>query len=304
MNIENILKDILIECENIEYKGILADYIPPLKYANINDIALSLINDKGEQVTLGDAKVSYTIQSVSKVISLTLALLDNGIDGVYEKVGFGGTFEKFNAISHIGRENVSKPTNPMMNAGAIVTTSLIKDEEPVQKTLEFIRRITGNKEINYNKEVYLEEKRTGDRNKALAYLLKSKNILKDDPEKILDNYFKQCSIEMTTEELAKIAYFYSNGGVVLGETETLVSSNIISSVNAVMSHGGMYNNSGKYASSIGIPSKSGVSGCILGVVPKKAGIAVYSPGLDEYGNSLIGQELMKRISEKLDYSIF
>lgn len=301
-----ILEDIFNKYRKTDQRGVVADYIPELKKANYYDLGLSIFDLKGNDFNLGNYDRKFTMQSISKIIGLTLAIEDNGMYYFMTRLGFKGSADPFNSLYKLDFENIDKPDNPMMNIGAILTTSLISGdrEEKLEKILGFIRKITGNNRIDYNKYVYESEKNTGNKNKSIAYLLKARGLLEGDVEEILDVYFKQCSIEIDTRDLAKIGAFYANHGKNLSDGEEICDGSIIRAVNSIMTIAGMYDYSGEYAALVGIPSKSGVSGGLLGVLPNELGIAIYSPGLDQYGNSLIGYRMMKEISEKLNYSIF
>lgn len=305
-NRKETLSFIFEKYSNINDRGRVADYIPELKKADYNDLSLSILDLKGKEINLGVYDKLFTMQSISKIISLTLAIMDNSIEFVMSRVGFKGSSDPFNSLYKLDLDSINKPENPMLNAGAILTTSLIKGngDEKLERLLEFIRIITGDENINYNRQVYKSEKNTGNKNKAIAYLLKSKGLLEFDVEESLDVYFKQCSIEINTRNLAKIGAFYANHGRILGVDKFICDPSIIRSVNSIMTIAGMYDYSGEYAALVGIPSKSGVSGGLLGVIPKELGIAIYSPGLDSYGNSLIGYEMIKEISKEFNYSIF
>jgi len=285
--------------------GKVADYIPALSNANPNDIGICIMDIKGNIYCSGDYTKKFTIQSISKVISLMLAIIDQGKDRVFQRVGMEPTDEPFNSFYKLELCEEEKPSNPMINAGAIVTTSLIKGrgDEKFTRLLNIIRDITQDESISYNKEVYLSEKHTGNRNKAMAYLLKDKGLIEGEVEEILDAYFKQCSIEIHCIHLAKIGAFFANrcrtpNGYIHYPKEI---ANIIT---AIMTTCGMYNFSGQYAVEVGIPSKSGVAGGILGIVPNKYGIGVYGPALDKYGNSITGRGMLKSLSQELDLSIF
>lgn len=289
-------------------KGKVADYIPALSKANKNDIGLTLIDMEGNIYKSGDSSKKFTIQSISKVLSLFLAILDNGQEKVSDKINFEGTDEPFNTLFKLDLPNTIKPPNPMVNSGAILTTSLIKGKgnEKFQRLISFLRDITENPNISYNEEVYLSEKSTGNKNRALAYIMKDRNFLEEDVEETLDAYFKQCSIEVDTLDLAKIGMFLARRNEKLDSTlegkEDFDQVKRI--VTAVMMTSGMYNHSGQYAINVGLPSKSGVGGGIMGSLPNKMGIGIYSPALDDYGNSIVGYGIMRDLSRELNLNLF
>ena len=255
----------------------------------------------------GDSDVKFTIQSISKVVSLIIALNDNGRPNVFSKVNVEPTGMGFNSIVNLEAAMENRPYNPMINAGAIVTTSLIfgeTEERKLERILNFMRRATNNPHIGINEEIYLNEKATGDRNRALAYYMKSTGALEGDVEEVLDLYFKQCSIEATARDLARFGAVIANDGVTPWSNEVLMSRDICRIVKTIMVTCGMYDASGEFAIHVGIPAKSGVGGGVLATVPRRYGIGLYGPALDAKGNSVCGLRILKDLSEELDLSIF
>ena len=233
--------------------------------------------------------------------------MDNGVEKVFSKVGMEPTGDAFNSMYKLEMPDVYKPLNPMINAGAIVVTSLIKgesSEEKFERILNFFRKITCNNKLNLNEEVYLSEKETGNKNVAMAYLLKDMGILEGDVEEILDIYFKQCSIEVDCIDIANIGLFLANRGKILKTGEAITTDYIARIVKTLMVTCGMYDFSGEFAIRVGIPAKSGVSGGIMASVPHRMGIGIYGPSLDEKGNSVAGYEVLEDLSKKLNLSIF
>lgn len=303
---EEILNQIIEKNRKLIPMGKVADYIPALSQVNPNYLGLTILDNEGHVYNMGDHDVKFTIQSTSKIISLMLAILDNGENKVLDKVGYIPTEEPFNSLLMLELPHVKRPANPMINAGAIVTTSLIagQGQEKFHRLLDFMRQISGNPLLSYNEEVYLSEKATGDKNRAIAYLMKSRGMLEGDVEEILDIYFKQCSIEVDTVDLAKIGLFIANRCEGLEIESTMDHGRLASIATSVMTTSGMYDFSGEYAARVGIPSKSGVGGGIMASIPYKMGIGVYSPALDEHANSLAGYGVMKDLSKELNLSIF
>lgn len=301
---EKILEKIIENNRYLIKDGAVADYIPALSKVNPNYIGISIIDIDGNVYNGGDYNIKFTIQSISKIVSLMLALIDNGEDIVFSRVGYEPTDEPFNTLLKQELYN-HKPANPMINSGAIVATSLIKGnrDEKFHRLIEFIRMITENPNIDYNEEVYLSEKATGFKNMAIAYLMKSKGLLDGEVEEILDTYFKQCAIEVTAIDIAKIGLFIARR-CPLSINSKIDNKRMSSIITALLSTSGMYNFSGQYAATVGIPSKSGVGGGILGTIPNKLGIGVFSPALDEIGNSIAGYGIMKDLSKELNISIF
>lgn len=299
---EGLLQSIVEENRHLTKKGKVADYIPALAKANPNHIGICAADLNGNIYKAGDADISFTIQSISKVISLMLALMDNGQDYVFERVGYEGTDEPFNTLYKLDLPHISKPANPMINAGAIVITSLVngEGEEKFQRILELSRILANNPNISYNKEVYLSEKSTGNKNRALAYIMKSKGMLEGEVDDILDNYFKQCSIEMNLVDLANIGVFLANGCKGLDNYAKVTPKKLKAITLGIMVTSGLYNHSGEYAVEVGIPSKSGVGGGILAIVPEQWGIGAFAPSLDINANSIAGIGMMKSLSRKLN----
>ena len=288
-------------------EGKVASYIPALKEANPNDLGIYVVDSKGKEYYSGDYNKKFTIQSISKIVSLILAIRDNGTYNVFKKVDVEPTGMGLNSIVNLEASDSGKPYNPMINAGAIVTTSLIdgKDiDEKLEKILDFMRTVTNNDDITVNERVYLSEKETGNRNRALAYFMKSKGALEGDVEDILDLYFKQCSIEVTAKDLARFGAVLANDGVIPWTNEKFIPKDVCRIVKTIMVTCGMYDASGDFAVNVGIPAKSGVGGGIIATVPRKYGIGIYGPSLDEKGNSIAGINLIKDLSKELDLSIF
>lgn len=304
---QELLEKLIIKNKKLNQLGKVASYIPALKKANIEDLGACIIDMSGNKYVAGDYNKKFTIQSISKTISLVLSIIDNGEDKVFEKVGMEPTGDAFNSIIKLETVIPSKPLNPMINAGAIVVTSLIKGEskeEKFHRLLNLFRKITGNDKLNINEEVYLSEKQTGDRNRAMAYLMRDIGILEGDIEEILDVYFKQCSIEVDCIDIAKIGLFLANKGKIQSTGEQIISEHIARIVKTFMVTCGMYNGSGEFAINVGVPAKSGVGGGIMASVPNKYGIGVFGPSLDDKGNSIGGYGFLKDFCRELDLSIF
>ncbi len=306
-NLEEILKEIIEESRKYTNFGNVATYIPELQKANKYDLAACVMDKDGNVYVSGDGEKKFTIQSVSKPIMLALALMDHGREKVFSKVRMEPSGDPFNSIMKLETSKPSLPYNPMINAGAIMITSLIKGkdhEEKLNRILAFFRKLSGNENLDINYDVYLSEKITGDRNRAMAYLLKSEGILEGDVEEVLDLYFKQCSIDATIKDLAKMGLNLAFDGIDIITNERLISEEVARIVKTFMVTCGMYDASGEFAINAGIPSKSGVGGGIMCTVPKKMGIGIYGPALDKKGNSIGGVKILEALSKKLNLSIF
>jgi len=293
------LIEILNQAQKMEYLGNVATYIPELSHKNKNRMALALMDTKGNLTVAGEAKESFTLQSMSKIITLTRALMRYGEDFVFSRVGVESVDLPFNTLKSF----TIKPNNPMINAGAMVISSLLV-EESFETLLDYVRKLAGNPTIRLNEAVYKSEKSTSYRNPAIAYYLKDLNNITTDVEETLEYYYKQCSIELNVCDLANIAAVYANNGIHPVTKEPLIDLRSAEIVKTLMAVCGMYDESGNFLMRVGIPAKSGVSGGILAVVPGRYGIGVYGPGLDENGNSIAGAKMLELLSSEMKLNIF
>lgn len=304
---EDLLEELLAECRPYTQQGTLANYIPELAKGNINDLGIYVQRSDGRHYQVGDYKKRFTIQSVVKPILLLLALLDNGEEFVRSRIGVEATGKPFDAINVTDQSLLSEHLNPMVNMGAIAMCSLIKGatyEERFQRLLDLTRTLAGDPNICLDEAVYQSEKRTGNKNRALAFLLKSYGLLQDDVEEVLDCYFKACSISVNSKDLAQVGYVLANRGKLPQTDERIFPSRYAHYVNAILMTCGMYDGSGDFAVRVGVPAKSGVGGGIMAVVPTRMGIGIFSPGLDGKGNSLAGAQVLERLSKRMYLSIF
>jgi len=303
---ETLLQKLINECRPYTNEGKLASYIPELEHWDQNLLGVHVISCTGEEYGAGERDTWFTIQSVSKIMIFACCLMDSTTGEMEKKVSVEPTAEGFNSIVNLETKNANKPLNPFINSGAIACITLLKGESYEDKyirVLDFIRKICGNDQISPNREVYLSEQATGSRNRALAYYMKSTGVIDGDVEEILDVYFKICSIQVTCQDLARIAVVFANHGKGL-TGEEFFSCRIAKTVTATMTVCGMYDESGSFAIKVGLPSKSGVGGGIVSVVPGKMGIGVFGPALNAHGTSLAGMKLLERMSEELELSIF
>lgn len=303
----NMLNEIVEINRRHTSNGNVASYIPDLGKACKEDLGICIIDKDNKIYTAGEYDTKFTIQSVSKPIVLAMALMDNDWSHVFSKVGMEPSGDPFNSIMKLEMNDTKKPCNPMINAGAIVTTSLIKGgsaEEKEERMLNFFRKIAKNDKLSINYDVYNSEKRTGDRNRAMAYLLKNDGFIEGNVEEVLDLYFKQCSIEIDTVDLARIGTNLAAYGVDIETGERVLSESVSRMVKTFMVTCGMYDASGEFAIRVGIPAKSGVGGGILASVPNRMGIGVYGPSLDKKGNSIAGLRVLEDLSRMLKLNIF
>ena len=272
-------------------QGKPADYIPELAKANPDHFGVSICTVDGQRMSVGDSKVPFSVQSTSKPISYCIALENFGPDKVHEHVGHEPSGVEFNAVT---LNSEGKPHNPLINAGAIMVCSLIypelKQSERFSRMRNMWERLAGNRRINYDNTIYLSERSTADTNRALAYMMRSKNAFppNTDITDVLEFYFQICSLQTDCETMSIIAATLANGGVFPSTGERVLRSETVQQCLSVMNSCGMYDYSGEFAFKIGLPAKSGVSGAIMIIVPGLMGICTFSPNLDSYGNSTRG----------------
>ena len=281
--------------------GAVASYIPELLKADPAWFGIALVTVDGHVYQAGDSRQAFTIQSISKAITYGIALEDQGTDAVMRKVDVEPSGEAFNSISL--EPGTGRPRNPMINAGAIATVALINGERPEDKferMLACYERYLGRR-VELDEDVYRSEKATGHRNRAIAYLLHNSNILERTPDDTLDVYFKQCSLLVTCRDLAVIGATLANDGVNPITGVRALRSPYVAKVLSVMMSCGMYDYSGAWMYEVGMPAKSGVGGGIVAVLPGQFGLSVFSPPLDDRGNSARGIAVCRKISA--DYSL-
>lgn len=284
-------------------KGAVADYIPELGKGDPNQLGICIYPLQGDKIQIGDYDKRFTIQSISKVISLCVAMEIFGPAKIFEKVEAEPSGEAFNSLVELDL-NSNKPYNPLINSGAIAVAGMLIEEVSFHDMLRFARELCDDDEISLNRKVYESEMSTCSRNRAIAYLLESKDIINSDVEDALRFYTKMCSLDVTADSLANFANRLANDGVGNITGKRYLSSETVRIVKTLMLTCGMYDGSGTYAVEVGIPTKSGVGGGLLAVSDKRAGIGVFGPSLDPKGNSIAGCRLLKEIAGKLRLSLF
>lgn len=283
--------------------GKVATYIPELAKANPGWFGICLVTTSGTAYEVGDSRQPFTIQSISKPFVYGLALEDHGRPHVISKVGMEPTGDAFNSISL--EPGTGRPRNPMINAGAIATTSLVVGKTPqarLRRLLEMFGRYAG-RELDLDQAVYQSENETGHRNRAIGHMLRNFDILTSDPIPAVDLYFKQCSVSVTTHDLAIMAATLANRGVNPITGQQALRGEYVESVLSVMGSCGMYDYAGEWIYTIGMPAKSGVAGGIIAILPGQLGIAVFSPPLDPRGNSVRGIKVCDALSRHCDLHI-
>ncbi|BAQ61643.1 glutaminase [Geminocystis sp. NIES-3708] len=284
--------------------GKIPNYIPELTEAKAEWFGISVITTDGQIFEVGNCDQLFTIQSISKAFVFGLALEDHGREYVNSKVSVEPTGEAFNSITL--DEKTNRPYNPMVNAGAIATADLIKGDtatERLKRILAMFKRYTG-KEHEIDVPVFLSEKATGNKNRAMSYLMLNFNMVSDRIEETLDLYFQQCSIRVNARDIAMLSATLANGGVNPITQERAIDEHYVQDVISVMLTCGMYDASGEWTYRVGIPAKSGVGGGISAVVPKILGIGTFSPLLDAKGNSIRGIKVCEDLSRDFGLHLF
>ena len=285
-------------------EGAVADYIPELAAADPRAFAISVATIDGRQVSVGDATRPFTIQSISKLLLYGLALETHGRAAVMERVGVAPTGESFNAIVLDDEQN--RAPNPMVNAGAIAVTDLVPGAD-ITERVEVLRslyeRYLGRRP-EIDRAVWASERDTGNRNRAIAYLMLSRGIIGDRVEETLDLYFAQCAVLVTCDDLALIGATLANHGVHPMTGEQVVAPEVVRDMLSVALTCGMYDYAGEWTFTVGIPAKSGVGGGILGVLPGVGGLATFSPPLDDHGTSVRGVRVFEELSTHFSLHLF
>jgi len=284
-------------------QGNVATYIPELGKARKDALGLCIALPDGTLYKAGDTNIRFTIQSISKVISLCKALELHGAEEVFSHVGMEPSGEAFNSIVELDLQS-NRPFNPMINSGAIAVESTIIDYVPFEEMLDYTRKLCDDPGITLNRQVYLSEMNACDRNRAIAYLLKSKGIITTNVDNSIELYTKMCSLNVTAESLANFALLLANGGVWPETEERLLAEDTVRTVLSIMLTCGMYDGSGRFAVEVGIPTKSGVGGGLMAPVYSKCGIGIFGPSLDKKGNCIAGCEMMKHLSRELGLHMF
>jgi glutaminase len=283
--------------------GAVADYIPPLALADPDHFGITVTTTEGHSYEVGDSRERFTIQSMSKPFTYGLALADRGFEAVDGKVGVEPSGEAFNSISLA--PGSGRPLNPMINAGAITSTSLVAGASAAERearVVDFYGRFAG-RPLEVDAEVYESERDTGHRNRAIGHMLRAFGVLEEDPDEALDLYFRQCSVSVDCRDLSLMAATLANGGVNPLTGDRVLARDHVDRVLSVMTTCGMYDSAGEWVVDVGMPAKSGVGGGVLAVLPGQLGIAVFSPPLDPHGNSVRGVEVCRQISTDLNLNL-
>lgn len=303
--LQQLLEEVADECRPLAAEGEVADYLPALRHVPEDRFAIAVSRLDGDEPSVGDADVTMSIQSISKLFTLTLAMQKiDDMSLLWDRVGREPSGTSFNSLVQLEHEG-GIPRNPFINAGAIVVADHLRDvcDDPRGELLELVSDLVGD-DIDVDGDMWASERETGDRNRAIANLMASFGNLHNPVEHVLDDYFRQCSLRMTPRQLARAVRFVANDGVDPRTGRRVLDRLQSRRISALMLTCGTYDAAGEFAFQVGIPCKSGVGGAIVGVVPDRLAVCTWSPPLDQYGNSLAGTASLTRLATHAGFSVF
>ena len=301
---QQILGEIYKEVSALQDHGQVAHYIPELAAIDPSKFGVHLCTVEQEHFGVGDHEEKFSIQSIGKVLALTLAFQQEQ-ETLWTRVGVEPSGNPFNSLWQLEYEH-GKPRNPLINSGAIVVCDILCSlyQDPVNVFLDFVRKVSGISSIDYNKQVASSERNLGFRNAALINMMKASGNIRNEIDRVLHLYYHICSIEMSCAELASSFLFFASRGKLLPSGEQVITSSMTKRINAIMQTCGFYDEAGEFSFKVGLPGKSGIGGGIVAVHPGKYTVAVWSPRLNKKGNSVKGMELLERLTTKTGLSIF
>ena len=301
---KKIIEDIYAEVKSVEDIGTLANYIPELALVNANNFGINITNINNTSFGVGDFNKKFSIQSISKLLSLTLAYKLEG-EKLWDRVDVEPSGNPFNSFLQL-ETDLGKPRNPFINSGAIVVCDILLShlKNPKDDFLNFCREISNNINLNYSEKVTQSEKDSGFRNIAICNFIKSFGNINNDVAEVIDFYFHICSLEMSCKELSEIFIFLANDEFYTSKGNKILSMSQAKRINAIMLTCGFYDESGEFAFRVGLPGKSGVGGGIVAIHPDKYCIAVWSPKLNEQSNSYKGMLFLEKFTTRTASSIF
>ena len=301
---QEIINTIYTDLKNEPNHGKIATYIPALGEVDPNKFGVSLQTIDGKSYNAGDSNEPFSIQSIAKVLALSLAYEFIGVK-IWKRVGVEPSARAFNSLMQLELEN-GIPRNPLINPGAIVICDIIYSNcsTPKNRLNNFILNLVKNEDITFDEYIAKSEKETGFRNYSLVNLMKSFGNIDNEVEDVIDLYFHLCSVKMSCETLSKAFLFLANKGKCKTSDKQIISAVKNKRINAIMQTCGFYDEAGEFAFSVGLPGKSGVGGGIVAILPNKYAISVWSPNLNEKGNSYRGLEFLKRFTSMTDKTIF
>lgn len=304
MDCQKIIEETYAHIMGIENKGTVATYIPELGKVDPNHFGVCLTTNDGTQYTAGDAQTPFSIQSIAKVLSLSFAL-SLGDTSIWQRLDVEPSGSAFNSLVQLESEN-GIPRNPLINAGAIVVCDILCShlKDPKNNLITYIREVANDPTINFSEKIAQSEKSNGYRNFALVNFMKSFGNIKNDVDQVIDLYFYLSSIEMTCCQLSKTFGYLANGGKQLLTHKEILTRSQSKRVNAIMQTCGFYDEAGEFAYKVGLPGKSGVGGGIAAVLPNSYAISVWSPKLNERGNSYRGMKFLQLFTDTTHETIF
>lgn len=303
-NYKKIIEDIYSDVKNVDDIGEVANYIPELAFVSPNSFGVNITTIDKETFGIGDFEQKFSIQSISKILSLTLAYKLEG-EKLWDRVDVEPSGNPFNSLLQL-ETNLGKPRNPFINSGAIVICDVLLShlKHPKEDFLNFCKEIANNTTLSYNEKVAQSEKKSGFRNAALCNFIKSFGNIKNDVDDVLDFYFHICSIEMNCKELSQIALYLADDFYTTQKGNRVLTMSQAKRINAIMITCGFYDESGEFAFKVGLPGKSGVGGGIVAIHPDKYCITVWSPKLNKNGNSYKGMLFLEKFTSETTSSIF
>jgi len=304
MRFKKIIEETYFEIKNMDDSGTLPTYIPELANIDTGKFGVYISTIDQQSFGIGDYKEKFSIQSISKVLSLSLAYQILG-KKIWKRVGVEPSGTQFNSLTQLEADN-GIPRNPFMNAGAIVVADILINHlaNPKEDFIKFVRNITSNSKISYSEKIALSEKKVGFRNTAICNFLKSYGNIDNDPNEVLDFYYDLCSIEMNCQEISDTFLFLANHGKNPTNNYSVLTKSQTKRINALMQTCGFYDESGEFAFKVGLPGKSGVGGGIIAIFPNQFAITTWHPKLNKKGNSYKGMKFLEAFTTKTESSIF
>ena len=304
LQISDVLQQIYHHVRPYQGEGRVVDYIPALAEVDPTKLGIALYDATGELHGVGDTQDRFSIQSISKVLTLAL-VMENHVPQLWDRLGREPSGTKFNSLIQLELER-GIPRNPFINAGALVITDLLISlfDEPKRVLMEFVRKLTGDQQIMYDEPIASSERSVGYTNAALVNFMKSQGNIRNNVDDVLDLYCSQCAIMMNCADLAKAFSVFAFGGYSRLCDEQILNARQVKRINALMTTCGFYDQAGEFAYRVGLPGKSGVSGAIAAVLPGRYSVAVWAPELNEHGNSVIGMEALDCLTTVLGSSIY
>ena len=304
--VRQVVNDVAGEIRSMDDWGEASSQIEPLSHVDTSQFGIAILTRDGDMVSGGDADTAFSIQSISKVFSLELAMRACG-EALWERVGRDPSGDPYNSVIELERQE-GIPRNPFVNAGALIVVDTMLDtlspEEEVQAVVDFVDGLLDGEGVRINEEVAQSDEDAGHRNRAMLNLAKSFGNVRNPIDQIMRAYVCQCAIELSCRQLARVGRFLMLDGFDEASNPDIERARRARRILSLMMTAGLYDGAGEFAYRVGLPAKSGIGGGILAIAPNKASIAVWSPGLDESGNSKLGTLALEMLTDRLDWSAF